>query len=90
MGGFQTAPLKARKRVSSFDAEELEKNKELVRQYFDLVNEAEIYKKIQGLISLRHHFCSLHRGHCLRMNIGSCCLRFVLFHSLASESISKR
>jgi hypothetical protein len=42
VGSFQIAPLKARKTVSSFDAEELKKNKELVRQYFDLVNEAEI------------------------------------------------
>jgi hypothetical protein len=42
VGGSQIAPLKARKTVSSLDAEELEKNKELVRQYFDLVNEAEL------------------------------------------------
>jgi predicted ester cyclase len=48
--------LKARTAVSSLDAQELEKNKELVRQYFDLINEQEI-GKMQELISPKHRFC---------------------------------
>jgi hypothetical protein len=62
--GFQTAPLKAEKTVSSFDAEELEKDKEIVRQYFDLVNEQEVGKTQkqfnQGIIFANLHKLSMH------------------------------
>jgi hypothetical protein len=55
-----TAPLKARTAALSLDAQELEKNKELVRQYFDLVNELEI-EKMKELVSPKHRFCFRHK-----------------------------
>ncbi len=55
--GLYTSLLKARTTASSFDALKLEKNKELVRQYFDLFNELKI-EKMQELILPKHRFAS--------------------------------